>query len=86
FVFSEFTNNTGWSAPVYVILLGMLLPVFALAGYDTSAHLSEETNHASVAAARGVFRSVAVSWIAGGILLTTLLFAIQDYATTLSGP
>ncbi|KUF15129.1 MULTISPECIES: amino acid permease [Streptomyces] len=86
FVFTEFTNNTGWSAPVYVILLGMLLPVFALAGYDTSAHLSEETNHASVAAARGVFRSVAVSWIAGGILLTTLLFAIQDYATTLDGP
>ncbi|MFE0103541.1 amino acid permease [Streptomyces sp. NPDC059009] len=86
FVFSEFTNNTGWSAPVYVILLGMLLPVFALAGYDTSAHLSEETNHASVAAARGIFRSVAVSWIAGGILLTTLLFAVQDYATTLSGP
>ncbi|MEI5102829.1 amino acid permease [Streptomyces sp. PmtG] len=86
FVFSEFTNNTGWGAPAYVILLGMLLPVFALAGYDTSAHLSEETNHASVAAARGVFRSVAVSWIAGGILLTTLLFAIQDYATTLDSP
>ncbi|ARX87422.1 MULTISPECIES: amino acid permease [Streptomyces] len=85
FVFTEFTNNTGWGVPIYVILIGMLLPVFALAGYDTSAHLSEETNHASVAAARGIFRSVAVSWIAGGILLLTLLFAIQDYAATLGG-
>ncbi|MEV5595333.1 amino acid permease [Streptomyces sp. NPDC052496] len=86
FVFSEFTNNTGWSAPVYVMLLGMLLPVFALAGYDTSAHLSEETSRASVAAARGIVRSVAVSWIAGGLLLAALLFAVQDYTATLSGP
>ncbi|MCS0636999.1 amino acid permease [Streptomyces sp. LP05-1] len=83
FVFSEFTNNTGWSSPVYVVLLGMLLPCFALAGYDTSAHLSEETSGASVAAARGIIRSVAVSWIAGGVLLIALLFAVQDYAGTL---
>ncbi|MEU5127176.1 amino acid permease [Streptomyces mobaraensis] len=83
FVFSEFTNNTGWSSPVYVILLGTLLPCFALAGYDTSAHLSEETSGASVAAARGIVRSVAVSWIAGGVLLVALLFAVQDYAATL---
>ncbi|MEW2028990.1 amino acid permease [Streptomyces roseifaciens] len=83
FVFSEFTNNTGWSSPVYVILLGMLLPCFALAGYDTSAHLSEETSGASVAAARGIVRSVAVSWIAGGVLLAALLFAVQDYGGTL---
>ncbi|MFD7661171.1 amino acid permease [Streptomyces sp. NPDC059788] len=86
FVFSEFTDNTGWNAPVYVVLLGMLLPVFALAGYDTSAHLSEETSRASVAAARGIIRSVAVSWVAGGVLLLALLFAVQDYAATLSGP
>ncbi|OKH99169.1 amino acid permease [Streptomyces sp. CB02923] len=86
FVFTEFTNNTGWSSPTYVILLGMLLPCFALAGYDTSAHLSEETSRASVAAARGIVRSVAVSWIAGGILLAALLFAVQDYAATLAGP
>ncbi|MET9293404.1 amino acid permease [Streptomyces sp. NPDC003077] len=84
FVFGEFTNNTGWSGPVYVIALGLLLPVFALAGYDTSAHLSEETSQASVAAARGIVRSVAVSWVAGGILLTALLFAIQDHAGTLA--
>ncbi|MGW7550007.1 amino acid permease [Streptomyces sp. WAC 06783] len=86
FVFSEFTNNTGWGAPVYVILLGMLLPCFALAGYDTSAHLSEETSRASVAAARGIVRSVAVSWVAGGILLAALIFAVQDYAATLASP
>ncbi|MGI5341554.1 amino acid permease [Streptomyces sp. CA-181903] len=85
FVFSGFTNNTGWSSPVYVVLLGMLLPCFALAGYDTSAHLSEETGGASVAAARGIVRSVAVSWIAGGVLLVALLFAVQDYAGTLGG-
>ncbi|MFE7119051.1 amino acid permease [Streptomyces sp. NPDC057654] len=86
FVFSHFTNNTGWPNMVYVVLLGTLLPCFALAGYDTSAHLSEETSRASVVAARGMVRSVAVSWIAGGVLLAALLFAIQDYTATLNSP
>ncbi|MFH8982063.1 amino acid permease [Streptomyces varsoviensis] len=63
----------------------MLLPLFALAGYDTSAHLSEETSRASVVAARGTARSVAASWAAGGTLLAALTFAVQDSAGTLAG-
>ncbi|MEU7041776.1 amino acid permease [Streptomyces varsoviensis] len=64
----------------------MPLPLFALAGYDTSAHLSEETSRASVVAARGTVRSVAASWAAGGVLLAALTFAVQDSAGTQAGP
>ncbi|RNG37382.1 amino acid permease [Streptomyces botrytidirepellens] len=86
FVFTQFTNNTGWSNPLYVTALGLLLTQYTFTGYDASAHLSEETANASVSAARGMVRSIWVSWIAGFVLLAGLTFAIQDYAATAAAP
>ncbi len=83
-VFSHFVNNTGWSNPVYVSALGLLLSQYTFSGYDASAHMSEETTKASVAAARGIVRSIWVSSVAGFLLLAGMLYAIQDYDGTLS--
>ncbi|MEU6892392.1 amino acid permease [Streptomyces sp. NPDC046557] len=80
FVFTEFVNDTGWTNPLYVAAIGLLLAQYTFSGYDASAHLSEETSNASVSAARGIVRSIWVSWIAGFALLAGLTFAIQDYA------
>ncbi|MER6996739.1 amino acid permease [Streptomyces sp. NPDC000410] len=82
FVFTEFVNGTGWENPLYVAAIGLLLAQYTFSGYDASAHLSEETANASVTAARGIVRSIWVSWIAGFVLLAGLTFAIQDYAAT----
>lgn len=82
FVFTKFVNDTGWSNPVYVAAIGLLLAQYTFCGYDASAHLSEETSNASVSAARGIVRSIWVSWIAGFVLLAGLTFSIQDYAGT----
>ncbi|MEU0840521.1 amino acid permease [Streptomyces sp. NPDC005962] len=82
FVFTEFVNNTGWSNPLYVTAIGLLLAQYTFSGYDASAHLSEETSNASVSAARGIVRAIWVSWVAGFVLLAGLTFAIQDYAGT----
>lgn len=84
FVFTHFANNTGWSSPVYVSAIGLLLAAYTFCGYDASAHLSEETTGASVNAARGIVRSIWVSWIAGLVLLIGLTFAIQNYAGTIN--
>ncbi|WP_405931558.1 amino acid permease [Streptomyces sp. NBC_00827] len=82
FVFGEFSNHTGWSNPLYVGLLGLLLAQYTFSGYDASAHLSEETVHAQVSAARGIVFSIFWSWVVGFVLLAGMLFAIQDYAGT----
>ncbi|MCD9194762.1 amino acid permease [Streptomyces albireticuli] len=82
FVFGHFTNDTGWSSPWYVAALGLLLAQYTFSGYDASAHLSEETPEAAVAAARGIVRAIRWSWPAGLVLLVGLTFAIQDYAGT----
>ncbi|MBI0300096.1 amino acid permease [Streptomyces sp. PRKS01-29] len=82
FVFTEFVNDTGWSNPLYVTAIGLLLAQYTFSGYDASAHLSEETSNASVFAARGIVRAIWVSWVAGFVLLAGLTFAIQDYTGT----
>ncbi|MGX1668586.1 amino acid permease [Streptomyces sp. NPDC055400] len=82
FVFGEFSNQTGWDSPLYVGLLGLLLAQYTFSGYDASAHLSEETVHAQVSAARGIVHSIFWSWLVGFVLLAGMLFAIQDYAGT----
>ncbi|WP_443071514.1 amino acid permease [Streptomyces sp. NBC_01465] len=82
FVFTHFVNDTGWSNPLYVAAIGLLLAQYTFCGYDASAHLSEETSNASVSAAKGIVRSIWVSWIAGFVLLAGLTFAIQNYSGT----
>jgi amino acid transporter len=82
FVFGEFVNNTGWSSPLYVAALGLLLAQYTFCGYDASAHLSEETTDAQVSASRGIIHAIGWSWLAGFVLLAGLTFVIKDYAGT----
>ncbi|MFF7415366.1 amino acid permease [Streptomyces lydicus] len=86
FVFTHFVNNTGWSSTLYVGLLSLLMAQYTFTGYDASAHMTEETNNASVAGPRGIVRSIWVSWIAGFALLTGLTFAIRSYDGALHSP
>lgn len=79
FVFTKLVNNTGFGAPVYVFLLGLLLAQYTFTGYDASAHMTEETHDAAVSAPWGIVMSIVVSLIAGWILLLGVTFAIQNY-------
>lgn len=79
FVFGGYVDNTGWGAPIYVSLLGLLLAQYTFTGYDASAHMTEETHDAAVAGPRGILLSIVVSLVAGWVLLIGITFAIQDY-------
>ncbi len=79
FVFTKYVNNTGFGAPVYVFLLGLLLAQYTFTGYDASAHMTEETRDAAVAAPWGIVLSIVVSLVAGWALLLGVTFAIQNY-------
>jgi len=79
YVFTTFVNNTGWTSPLYVGLLGLLLAQYTFTGYDASAHMTEETHDAARSGPRGIVMSIVVSLIAGWVLLVGITFAIQDY-------
>ncbi|MEU9080424.1 amino acid permease [Kitasatospora sp. NPDC004745] len=82
FVFGHFANGTGFQSGFYVGLLSLLVAQYTFTGYDASAHMTEETNNAAVAGPRGIVRSIALSWVAGFILIVGLTFAIQDWDST----
>lgn len=57
---------------------GLVLSMFTFTGYDASAHLSEETHDPARTAPRGIVTSVAVSAVAGYLLLAGITLAIRD--------
>ncbi|WP_194892070.1 amino acid permease [Catenulispora pinisilvae] len=86
FVFTHYVNTTGFHSSLYVSAIGLLLAGYTFCGYDASAHLSEETEHAAVAAPRGIIRAIWMSWIAGAVLIAGMLYAVRYYADEAGAP
>ena len=59
----------------YVLPLGFLLTQYTITGFDSCAHISEETHGAATPAAKGVWRSIFYSAVIGWILLLAITFA-----------
>lgn len=89
YVFTERFNNSGFFDGdtggfgffFAIIPFGFLLTQYTITGFDASAHLSEETSSASMAAAKGIWQSILYSVLGGYILLLTVVFAIPDDAS-----
>jgi amino acid transporter len=79
---ATFHNDSGFTSPLYVSLIGALLAGYTFCGYDASSHVAEETVNAEKAAPRGIVDAIWMSWVAGFVLLAGLLMSIQDYAAT----
>jgi amino acid transporter len=86
FVFSQTFNNTGFHGGAthgaffwfYILPIGFILTMYTQTGYDASAHTAEETRDAALGAAKGVWKSVFYSAIAGWFVLLAFLYAASD--------
>jgi amino acid transporter len=79
--YSGVAGGAVWPASgnmMVVFLLGLLLPIYTITGFDASAHTSEETVDAARAAPRGIVRSVLISMLAGWLLLSAFVLSIPD--------
>jgi amino acid transporter len=71
------------TAPFWLVLgIALLQAQWTYTGYDASAHMAEETYLARKNSAWGVFLSVAVSAVAGYVMLMVLTLAITDISAT----
>ncbi|OZJ06872.1 hypothetical protein BZG36_00020 [Bifiguratus adelaidae] len=86
FVFTDYENNTGWSNNGFVILLGLLQSQYSMTGYDSSAHMTEETKDAQRSGPRSILFSILVTAIAGLAFLLAVTFSVQDYDRVISSP
>lgn len=85
FTFGNYTGTEGASAvwPLVVgggmaFLLGLLLPIYTITGYDASAHTAEETIKASTSVPRGMVTSVLWSGLFGWIMLCAFVLMLPN--------
>nr|CAB3504970.1 unnamed protein product [Digitaria exilis] len=80
FVFTHcYTDDSvGIHSKVYVLAIGLLTSQYSLLGYDTSAHMSEETKNAAWSGPMGIVVSVALSSVFGWIYLVALTSIVTD--------
>lgn len=80
FVFTGTYNATG-APPVWNWMLSYFVTAGVLVGYEASGHISEETQNASLTAARGIFTSAVASALLGFPVVILYLFCTPDLDT-----
>ncbi|KAG0206073.1 hypothetical protein BGX28_002432 [Mortierella sp. GBA30] len=86
FVFTEWVNNTGWSSGFYVFMLGLLQSQYTLSGYDSAAHMSEETKNAQEGGPWGIIRAILTAAVVGWFFLVGITFCISDFDKQIVNP
>ncbi|CCL99550.1 uncharacterized protein FIBRA_01568 [Fibroporia radiculosa] len=81
--FTMFENNTGWSDSGWAFLLAFTAPMWTLTGYDSAAHISEETAGAARAAPIAILIAVSATASLGWLLLIAASFATASVPTLL---
>jgi len=75
FVWTKFNNDTGFDSVVYVCMIGTLMPMFGISGYESGATMAEETSHATKSAPMGMINAIITSIAVGFIFILGLLYA-----------
>ena len=83
FTFHNYSGDPGGAVwpPVsnsWVFLLGLLLPIYTITGYDASAHTSEETKKAARSVPRAMVMSVVWSALFGYLFLCAFVLMIPN--------
>lgn len=80
FVFQDFRNDTGLSAPLAVIS-GLLQTFYSMCCYDAPAHMTEEMRNASQDAPKAIVAAVGLGAVTGFCFLIAAFFCIGDIDT-----
>ncbi|KAF9578897.1 hypothetical protein BGW38_005086 [Lunasporangiospora selenospora] len=85
-VFTEWVNNTGWSNGFYVFMLGLLQSQYTLSGYDSAAHMTEETHDAQRGGPKGIIMAIVSASAVGWFFLLGITFCITDFENQIVNP
>jgi len=77
-VFINFNNGSGFSSAAYVAIIGCLSACSTFTGYDTAAHVAEETRSSTSIAPKAMLFSVVNCLILGLFFIIGMNFCIQD--------
>ncbi|KAI8994275.1 APC amino acid permease [Gaertneriomyces semiglobifer] len=88
FVFSRFNDASGYTEHGFpkgvVFMLGLLTSQWSMLGYDSSAHMSEETKDSYVNGPRGIVYTVIAAVTMGWALILGFMFCMDDIEAAVS--
>ncbi|KAM3583407.1 hypothetical protein VKS41_004320 [Umbelopsis sp. WA50703] len=79
FTAESFANNSGFASNGYAFLLVILQSQYTLSGYDSAAHMSEETKNSQTGSPFGMLFSVVANGVSGLIFLIAVSFMVQNF-------
>ncbi|WFD45007.1 hypothetical protein MPSI1_003683 [Malassezia psittaci] len=82
--FSKFENNSEWENKGLVWILSLTAAMWTLTGYDSAAHVAEETSNAAHAGPIAMVSAVVGTALTGFILSIVHSFVMQDPSRLLS--
>ncbi|KAH8881496.1 amino acid permease [Thozetella sp. PMI_491] len=85
-IFTSSYNQTTWSSPGLVFLLTFLVPCWCISGYDSTAHLAEETENAAVVVPRAMWISCLSVAVLGYVFNVVLAYAAADIDAIFESP
>lgn len=85
-VFTEFTDGSGWGSKAFSFLLGFLAVAWTMTDYDGTTHMSEETHDAAIRGPVAINTAVISSGLIGWMLTVTFCFCLGDLEETLATP
>ncbi|KAI9850393.1 MAG: hypothetical protein M1838_005726 [Thelocarpon superellum] len=85
-VFTTFTDGSGWGSKGFSFLLGFLAVAWTMTDYDGTTHMSEETHDAAIRGPVAIRLAVFLSGIVGWVLTITLCFCLTDLDGILASP
>ncbi|KAK5720358.1 hypothetical protein LTR17_015075 [Elasticomyces elasticus] len=85
-VLLTFSNGGGWSSEGAATLIGVLTPLSALCGYDSSVHMTENARDASKTVPLSLLTSFACNGILAFTTVITMIFCLGDQDEVLSNP
>ncbi|TFK34012.1 amino acid transporter [Crucibulum laeve] len=81
--FTLFENNSGWANNGWAFMLAFTAPMWTLTGYDSAAHISEETAGAAKAAPIAILIGVGATASLGWLLLIATSFVVTSVSDLL---
>ncbi|KAH7153643.1 amino acid/polyamine transporter I [Dactylonectria macrodidyma] len=86
YVFTDFTNLSGWESPGIAWSIGLMTSAIGFVGWDSSTHMAEEMTHAARDLPRTMIANIAVSGVLTFPWIIAVAFCITDLPGLLSGP
>lgn len=86
FVWTTFTNISGWKSDGVVFLTGLITPNYGYCGIDGAIHLAEECTNAAVAVPRALMSIIVIGAVTAFVFTISMLYSIGDMDSVLGSP